>query len=934
MKISTRILALAAAATTAMGAMAAVTVPAPTGSGVLPLGDMDLSKVTCFDDNGKTKANANKSTLGNQIIMKDTIWASGMGTHAPSVACFRLNGATRFQASAGIDDEADQKANHGIVDMTITLYKGTAGTEYVATTLTRDDAATFKLNIPLDGYDYMKIDFAQGAQPWADHVDLGGAFFNYAGTAPVVISESEITDGGSTPTTPSDGIVRLPSEGDNGAIIIPLSSLDTQYMKAGWGTTKVDKSMDNNTLTLGGVKYASGIGSHATSRIVVKLNGSVTKFHTVCGIDDEVSQNGNVNWTITLVGEGGSQEVAASGNATRNPSNPATVDVDCVGWKYIILDADANGADSYDHFDWANAYFEYIEQNSNPPAAVDPAILEGSLQVATTWFAQPGVKMMQHAIPVDPNAEITVEGLPAGLSWDARRSAIVGTIDTEGEYQYTLSCLNAVGEPMTTTVTLTVSKNLPLATPFMGWLSWNVVEDRISEDVVKTVTDAMISSGLYDAGYNFVMMDDKWHAGARNADGTPQANSDRFPNGVKAAADYVHDHGMHFGIYSDAGSHTCGGMFGSYGSEETDAKAYAEWGVDIVKYDYCNVGSATSRADAEARYKAMGEALKNSGRDIIFYICEWGVREPWLWGPEALGQTWRVSYDVRDCWTARSPGVGVTQSIDVMNPLWMYSGPNRFNDADMLCTAIHGTGKSSSDLCVGKPGMTQDEYQTQFSLWCMWASPMALSFDLTKPIDDDDLRILTNTEAIALNQDRLGMQARYLGDTNGMKLYAKDLENGDVAIAVVNTNATAGTYTLDFDAVPSLEPGMSYHFRDIWAKEDLGVKSGSFDFEIPTHATRVFRLVDEKTFGSTETISADMATADMAVESAEGTVTVKAGASGLSKRVIISDLAGRVLAQSTTSAASIELPVNAPRGTIVVVNLVSGGRAQSVKVTL
>ena len=394
------------------------------------------------------------------------------------------------------------------------------------------------------------------------------------------------------------------------------------------------------------------------------------------------------------------------------------------------------------------------------------------------------------------------------------------------------------------TVSLTVSPDLQQPTPFMGWLSWNVVEGDISDEVVRTVADAMVSTGLKDAGYDYLVIDDLWQAKAREeGTGFPSPDSIKFPDGMKAVADYVHSKGLKFGIYSDAGSKTCAGCFGSYGFEEVDAKAYAGWDVDLLKYDYCFVDGADDALSAYTRYKAMGDALKSSGRDILLYMCEWGAREPWKWGAETGATTWRCTYDTRDGWNGTPGGIGIVQSVEGMKDIWPYSGVNRFNDADMMCVGIHGKGKSSNDLVEGAPGMTQTEYRTQFAIWCMWSSPLTLSFDLRKPIAEDDLAIMTNPELIAINQDPMGQQAEFIGeDANGVQLYFKDLANGDVAVAVLNMGDKTQEYIIDFSRIDALDADIPYKVRDLQARTDAGVHEGIMNVDVASQETKVYRL--------------------------------------------------------------------------------------------
>lgn len=639
-----------------------------------------------------------------------------------------------------------------------------------------------------------------------------------------------------------------------GAQIIPLSSMDLTQTTVGWGTVKANKSIDGRDLTMKGDVYTSGVGTHASAKIVVKLNGAAVKFHAALGIDDEVKNaavaNGNttVKYDVILRGNDGKETSMGSGLINGKDAEVVTIDLDnLTDYKYLILDFDNYNGDGYDHVDVGNAYFEYLYQNSNPPEIVNEKVLSTGLFGATTLFSQPGVKFMQKLRVQDDAAKITVKNLPAGLTFNEKRCLVEGVIDKEGTYEYT-AVITMGEESVEQLITLTVSSNLTMPTPLMGWISWNVVQSAISNSVIETVADAMVSSGLRDAGYNYIIIDDLWHASSRAADGKPVADPAKFPKGMKAASDYTHERGIKFGIYSDAANRTCAGAFGSYGYEEIDARQYAEWGVDLLKYDYCSAPADV--ATAKTRYKTMSDALKNSGRDIAFYICEWGVREPWKWGCEAGGTLWRATYDTRDCWNGASGGIGILQSIAGMKDIWPYNGVNRWNDADMMCVGIHGKGKSSSDLCATGPGMTQDEYRTQFSLWCMWSSPLTLSFDLRNPISDDDLAIMANPELIAINQDRMGQAAELIYEDANFVVFAKDLENGDVAISATNLSNISRNYTFDFSKISALDPEGSYTVRDVVNHADLDpATEGTYTTpaKIKSHATVVYRLHSDST---------------------------------------------------------------------------------------
>ncbi len=927
-------LLLAFSPTIAEAASYESTVDPTVGSGIIQFSELDLTPITCFDDAGKTKVRANRTTLNGEIVVRGVRYMSGVGTHAPSKAVIDLNGATQFHTLLAIDDDASDAADHGIVEYTVTLYKDKQAEVKATGTIRRTDSEAVLLDLDVAGYDYMVLDYATGAQAWADQCVWADARFTYSGTAPATILETAMY-----PDQENPKVIYLPTEGPSGEEIVPLSSLDITKITTGWGTVKANKSIDDNPLTMKGITYMSGVGTHATAKVNVKLNGAVTAFHAVIGIDDETksqSQNdptqGVCDYIVTLIRQNGESTEFASGTIRFTDEEAVKIDIteNLRDYKYLVLEFPEGDQNGNDHVDIANAYFEYVEQNSTRPILVSDSEMGGSLDCATVMFSQPGVRYMHKLRSNNPEAEITVSGLPEGLTWNSERCLVDGIVEAEGVYTYTAH-VTAEGETTDVPVTLTVSSNLDQPVPFMGWLSWNVVQGDISEDVVRTVSDAFISQGLLDAGYNYLVIDDLWHANSRAADGRPVEDASKFPNGMKAAADYAHSKGLKFGIYSDGGTHTCAGRFGSFGYETIDANTYAEWGVDLLKYDYCNAPSDLKTC--KARYQAMGDALKASGRTILFYICEWGVREPWKWASETGGTCWRATYDTRDGWNGINGGIGMIQSVDGMKDLWPYSGVNRFNDADMMCVGIHGTGKSSSDL-VAKAGMTQDEYRSQFAMWCMWSSPLTLSFDLRKPISDDDLALMTNQELIAINQDRMGQAAEYVSeDENQCMLFFKDLENGDVAVAVINMSSSAHPYTIDFSEIPALQADQEYFVRDLQTRTDAGKAKGSLEISsIKSHETKVYRLSKDE-IGSSLT-SPTEALDNMSVSTNDGCVTVcMPGTGDASKRVLISDTEGRIVASASSASECITMSMGGRTG-LYVANVVCNGRSHSKKFTL
>ncbi|HWB62100.1 MAG TPA: putative Ig domain-containing protein [Chitinophagales bacterium] len=428
----------------------------------------------------------------------------------------------------------------------------------------------------------------------------------------------------------------------------------------------------------------------------------------------------------------------------------------------------------------------------------------------------------------------SAQGLPQGLSIDAATGIIRGVTKEAGEYKVTVTAANAIGKA-TEEIKIKVGDKLCL-TPAMGWNSWNVFTKNIDEKMLMEMADAMVSNGMRDVGYQYINIDDFWHADSRDKDGNPVADAKKFPHGIKYVADYIHSKGLKLGIYSCAGNMTCGRRFGGYSYEDIDAKAYAAWGVDLLKYDYCY--APASRKAAIARYTAMGNALKKSGRSIVFSICEWGLRKPWLWAEQAGGNYWRTTPDIMDAWSF--PSVFVYSMKSILNreeKLWKYAGPGHFNDPDMLTVGNYGKGNATSGGGLYK-GMTDTEYETHFSLWCMFAAPLLSSCDL-RSMNDVTYNILTNAEILGINQDELGEQARPVYKLDGVRVYVKHLADGSVAVAIFNASKKQRKFTLKPAMV---DADASFHVRDVWEHADKGVLKDLPALPLKAHGTVVLKL--------------------------------------------------------------------------------------------
>jgi alpha-galactosidase len=359
-------------------------------------------------------------------------------------------------------------------------------------------------------------------------------------------------------------------------------------------------------------------------------------------------------------------------------------------------------------------------------------------------------------------------------------------------------------------------------TPPMGWNSWNKFGCDVSDQLIRETADAMVSSGMKEAGYEYVVIDDCWQVD-RDSEGNIVIDAERFPFGMKALADYVHSKGLKFGIYSDAGLATCQGRPGSRGYEFQDARQYAAWGVDYLKYDWCN----TSTQDAPASYTLMRQALDASGGSIVFSICEWGSNKPWLWAP-GIGHLWRTTGDIQNCWDCRREwgGMGFVHILDLQDGLESYAGPGHWNDPDMLE--------------VGNDGLTITESRAHFSLWALLASPLMAGNDL-RSMQPEIVDILTNKEVIAVNQDVMGRQGRKVKDDGDLEVWAKDLHDGSRAVVLFNRSAEERQMEVRWPEI-GYTNSMDALVRDLWKHEDLGTFQGAYSAAVPSHGVVMLKI--------------------------------------------------------------------------------------------
>jgi alpha-galactosidase len=355
-------------------------------------------------------------------------------------------------------------------------------------------------------------------------------------------------------------------------------------------------------------------------------------------------------------------------------------------------------------------------------------------------------------------------------------------------------------------------------TPPMGFNDWNAFGCDVSDQLIRETADAMVSNGMAAAGYQYVNIDDCWSLHERDADGRLVPDPAKFPAGIKGVADYVHDRGLKLGIYGDAGTATCAGYPGSLGHEQVDAQTWADWGVDYLKYDNCNNQSDGSQTDYIRRYTAMRDALRATGRPIVYSNCEWGTSQPWTWAPE-VGQLWRTTGDIADDWAS-------VRSIITQNaPLAPHAGPGHWNDPDMLE--------------VGNGGMTNLEYRTHMSMWAMMAAPLIAGTDL-RTASPETLAILTDRDVIAIDQDPLGVQGAVVHDADGLMVLDKPLAGGDRAIALYNSTDQLAEIGIPAGAT-GLPAAPGYRLNDVWTGAQTQTKT-TIAAAVPPHGAVVYRV--------------------------------------------------------------------------------------------
>lgn len=467
---------------------------------------------------------------------------------------------------------------------------------------------------------------------------------------------------------------------------------------------------------------------------------------------------------------------------------------------------------------------EIIPYILTPPVSASPKI-----NGAKIFGVRPGSPFL-FKIPATGKGKLlySVENLPEGLQVNKNTGIITGTLKNEGEYKMTFVVKNLIGiDKRAFTVKC---GNLLALTPPMGWNSWNCWGLSINETRLKASAQAMIDKGLINHGWTYMNIDDGWEAETRNANGEIVANH-KFPD-LKKTGDWLHEKGLKFGIYSSPGTKTCGNYLGSYQHEAQDAKSYANWGVDYLKYDWCSYDSVfaaekdTSLAAYKKPYTLMGEILKNQNRDIVFSLCQYGMKNVWEWGATVNGNTWRTTGDITDTWESLS-SIGFNQTSQ-----YAYAAPGRWNDPDMMIVGEVGWGDN-----LHPTRLTVDEQYTHVSLWCLLSAPLLIGCDLSK-LDDFTLNLLTNDEVIAVDQDVLGKQAKQIIKTADYQVWLKELEDGSKAIGIFNVSSKDDVVRFYWSDIGLSN---SQKVRDLWRQKDIGNFDGMFATKVAAHGVTLIK---------------------------------------------------------------------------------------------
>lgn len=591
-------------------------------------------------------------------------------------------------------------------------------------------------------------------------------------------------------------------------------------------------------ISIGNRKYMNGVHSQTESNLYLELDGNAVCFSAEVGVDDRSTafridsvDKKNSYAEFFVIGD---DKVIWKSGKMKFGEDSKPVKIDLKGVRKLVLRT--TGGPGNTHVSWGNGVLQY--EGESPKTVWSPEkqeIIKKSLHFVEQMnkkYPQPRLNgAMRIGIrnntpfyyPVAATGlrpmSYEADGLPSGLVLDKTTGIITGTPRVKGEYNVKLKAENRYGTAERT-LKILVGDKLAL-TPPMGYLSWNVTEGLVSETFLKELADAFVQLGLRDVGYQYINIDDCWQ-GIRDSCGRITANPVRFPRGMKPVADYLHEKGLKFGIYSTPGPVTCAGYPGTMEFEESDVDTWVSWGVDYLKYDGCSTPPDWSLE----LYRLMGQLLENSGRSIV--CCG---------NKEAGSQLWRVGGDLRDQWSISGRDVGILQSFGNAQKRAAMQEPGGWNDPDMLVVGIRGKGSSGNDKTNGK-GCTDEEYRSHMSLWALMSAPLFITADV-RQIDPVSLEILTNPEVIEVNQDPLGKFPVRLGEEAEQEIWVKEMEDGSKTVALFNKAEEPKEMVLHWI---DLGTTGTHIVRDLWQRKDRGTFRESYSAIVPSHGVTLIRI--------------------------------------------------------------------------------------------
>ncbi|MFN8256046.1 MAG: NPCBM/NEW2 domain-containing protein [Bacteroidales bacterium] len=646
--------------------------------------------------------------------------------------------------------------------------------------------------------------------------------------------------------------------------VLWLDELDLSTVTAGYGNARANKSVEGNPLKMGGKVFERGIGTHAVSTFKIDLTGcKPEKFEAIVGLDDEIPKNGSV--VFYLVGD---TRILWQSNKMHKGDKAIKVSVSLKGVEKLgLLVTDAGNGYDYDHADWAMAKIIYKGQkpkvvepltvNSEylltPPAPENPKVNGPGI-----YGVRPGSPFL-YRIPATGKRPLMfkADGLPGGLTLDSITGIITGKIMDKGNYEVILTARNDAGTD-SRNFKIVVGNTLAL-TPPMGWNSWYIHYNRVTDSLMRQSAYQLVKSGMADYGYQYVNIDDCWMVQANSNDpfigGKQRDESGKlfsnknFPD-MKGLSDYIHSKGLKAGLYISPGPQTCAGYTGSYQHEVLDAETFAQWGFDFLKYDWCSYGSvvrAKTTDDYIAPYKLMWNALEKQPRDIVHNLCQYGMAKVWEWGA-TVGNCWRTTGDLGLESGQSMPGfyrVGISNARH-----WQFAKPGGWNDPDYILIGWVG---AASQMGEGtKTRLTADEQYFYMSMWSLMAAPLIFSGDMAR-LDAFQLNILCNNEVIDINQDALGKQAEIARETKNELVLVKPLEDGGKAVGLFYITPDSKEPLDYFNWNPVMnrkititasELGMNgkMKIRDVWRQKDLGVFENSYTVDVPYHGVMMLKI--------------------------------------------------------------------------------------------